>query len=83
MIEIIALAAALLLVPALTAFAWIAKKRIDELQDEVFALTDEVQELKHRVNYWEGCAIGGRLVPFDGVLAEPTALAILRKAGEE
>lgn len=83
MIEIIALAAAAALVPAIAAFTWIVKKRLDELQDEVFALTDEVQALERRVNNWEGCAAGGRLVPFDGALAAPTALAILRKAGEE
>ena len=41
MIEIIALAAALLLVPALTAFAWIVKKRIDELRDQIFFLADQ------------------------------------------
>ncbi len=76
MIEIIALAAAAALVPAIAAFTWIVKKRLDDLQDEVRAL-------EHRVNNWEGCAVGGRLVPFDGALAGGAGLAILRKAEEE
>ena len=59
MIEIIALTASAVLVPAIAAFAWIAKKRIDELQDEVFALSDEVRALEHRVSNWEGCGAGG------------------------
>jgi hypothetical protein len=40
MIEIIALAAAAALVPAIAVFTWIVKKRLDDLQDEVFALKD-------------------------------------------
>lgn len=45
MIEIIALTA---LIAALTAFAWVSKKRINELQDEVFLLTDELRALRHK-----------------------------------
>ena len=48
MIEIVALTAAAVLVPAIAAFAWISKKRIDELQDEVFALTDALQSLSYK-----------------------------------
>jgi|LakMenEpi03Aug12_release.lakeMendotaPanAssembly.Ray.scaffolds.fasta_scaffold973197_3 hypothetical protein len=48
MIEIIALTAAAALVPAIAAFAWIAKKRVDELQDEIFLLTDEIRALRHQ-----------------------------------
>jgi hypothetical protein len=66
----------LILVAGMAGLAWVSKKRIDDLQDEVRAL-------EHRVNNWEGCAVGGRFVPFDGALAGGAGLAILRKAGEE
>lgn len=49
MIEIIALAAAALLTVSLAALAWVSKKRIDELQDEVFLLTDQLRALRHQV----------------------------------
>jgi hypothetical protein len=48
MIENIALAAAAALVPAIAVFTWIVKKRIDELQDEIFLLTDEIRALRHQ-----------------------------------
>jgi hypothetical protein len=41
MIEIIALAAAAALVPAIAAFTWIVKKRLDDLQDQIFFLADQ------------------------------------------
>jgi len=88
MIEIIALAASAVLVPALAAFAWIAKKRLDDLQDEDFALTDDLKALSYKYeshvfhekilwNRWD--EIKKRVDALDG----KHDLKILRKAGEE
>jgi hypothetical protein len=83
MIEIIALAAAAALVPAIAAFTWIAKKRIDDLQDEVFALTDDVRSLAYKFTLSQNpepkeiteARIKNLMTDFER--------AILRKAGEE
>jgi 2,4-dienoyl-CoA reductase-like NADH-dependent reductase (Old Yellow Enzyme family) len=83
MIEIIALAAAAALVPAIAAFTWIVKKRLDDLQDEVFALTDDVRSLAYKFTLSQNqepkeiteARIKNLMTDFER--------AILRKAGEE
>jgi hypothetical protein len=46
MIEIIALAAAAALVPAIVAFAWVTKRRLDEIQDQIFFLADQLIHIR-------------------------------------
>jgi heme/copper-type cytochrome/quinol oxidase subunit 2 len=83
MIEIIALAAAAALVPAIAVFTWIVKKRLDELQDEVFALTNDVRSLAYKFTLSQNqepkeiteARIKNLMTDFER--------AILRKAGEE
>jgi hypothetical protein len=83
MIEIIALAAAAVLVPAIAVFTWIVKKRLDDLQDEVFALTDDVRSLAYKFTLSQNqepkeiteARIKNLMTDFER--------AILRKAGEE
>ena len=47
MIEFITIIA-LILVAGMAGIAWMSKKRLDNLQDEVFRLTDEVRALRHQ-----------------------------------
>ena len=46
MIEIITLAAAAALVPAIAAFAWVTKRRLDEIQDQIFFLADQLIHIR-------------------------------------
>jgi hypothetical protein len=49
MIEIIALAAAAALVPAIAAFTWIVKKRLDELQVQIDVVFEQFVDLKRKL----------------------------------
>lgn len=57
MIEIIALTAALILVVLIAAFAWVSKKRLDKMQDDVFDLIDETYSLRLRLGDIEHATI--------------------------
>ena len=47
MIEIIALAASAVLVPAIAAFAWVIKRRVDEAHDEIVIINNALQRLAY------------------------------------